>query len=90
MYGIEIQEVKKQEFRETIFNQKTVVLTGTMQKYDRKTATEILEGLNATVVNSVSKNTDFLIAGENAGSKLTKAQTLGITILSEEEFLKNI
>lgn len=90
MYGIEIQEVKKQEFRETIFNQKTVVLTGTMQRYDRKTATEILEGLNATVVNSVSKNTDFLIAGENAGSKLTKAQTLGITILSEEEFLKNI
>ena len=86
MYGVQIQEVKKQEFRETIFNQKTVVLTGTMQKYDRKTATEILEGLNASVVNSVSKNTDFVIAGENAGSKLTKAQDLGITILSEDEF----
>ena len=90
MYGVQIQEVKKQEFRETIFNQKTVVLTGTMQKYDRKTATEILEGLNASVVNSVSKNTDFVIAGENAGSKLTKAQTLGVTILNEDEFLKNI
>ncbi|MBQ4535606.1 MAG: NAD-dependent DNA ligase LigA [Clostridia bacterium] len=90
MYGVQIQEVKKQEFRETIFNQKTVVLTGTMQKYDRKTATEILEGLNASVVNSVSKNTDFVIAGENAGSKLTKAKTLGVTILNEDEFLKHI
>ena len=86
-YGIEIVESQKQEFKETIFNQKTVVLTGTMKKYDRKTATEILEGLNAIVVNSVSKNTDFVIAGENAGSKLSKAQNLGIKVLTEEDFL---
>ena len=69
------------------FSGKTVVLTGTLSKYGRKEATEILENLGAKVTGSVSKATDVVIAGEEAGSKLDKARALGITILNEEEFL---
>ena len=69
------------------FSGKTVVLTGTLSKYGRKEATEILENLGAKVTGSVSKATDVVIAGEEAGSKLDKARALGITVLNEEEFL---
>ena len=69
------------------FSGKTVVLTGTLSKYGRKEATEILENLGAKVTGSVSKATDVVIAGEEAGSKLDKAQALGITVLNEDEFL---
>ena len=69
------------------FSGKTVVLTGTLSKYGRKEATEILENLGAKVTGSVSKATDVVIAGVEAGSKLDKAQALGITVLNEEEFL---
>ena len=69
------------------FSGKTVVLTGTLSKYGRKEATEILENLGAKVTGSVSKATDVVIAGVEAGSKLDKAHALGITILDEEEFL---
>jgi DNA ligase (NAD+) len=57
-------------------------------KYGRKEATEILENLGAKVTGSVSKATDVVIAGVEAGSKLDKAQALGITVLNEEEFLE--
>ena len=69
------------------FSGKTVVLTGTLSKYGRKEATEILENLGAKVTGSVSKATDVVIAGVEAGSKLDKAHSLGITVLDEEEFL---
>lgn len=69
------------------FSGKTVVLTGTLSSMGRKEATEILENLGAKVTGSVSKATDAVIAGEEAGSKLDKAQALGITVLSETEFL---
>ena len=69
------------------FSGKTVVLTGTLNKYGRKEATEILENLGAKVTGSVSKATDVVIAGVEAGSKLDKAHALGITVLDEEEFL---
>ena len=69
------------------FSGKTVVLTGTLSKYGRKEATEILENLGAKVTGSVSKATDVVIAGVEAGSKLDKAHALGITVLDEEEFL---
>jgi DNA ligase (NAD+) len=68
-------------------NGKTFVLTGTMTKYSRDEAREQLEKLGATVTNSVSKKTNYVVAGESAGSKLDKAQELGVTILNEEEFL---
>ena len=69
------------------FSGKTVVLTGTLTSYGRKEATSLLEDLGAKVTGSVSKATDVVIAGEAAGSKLDKAHQLGITVLSEDEFL---
>jgi len=68
------------------FSGKTVVLTGTLSKYGRKEATELLENLGAKVAGSVSSKTDYVIFGEEAGSKLDKAHQLGIKTLSEEEF----
>ncbi|MDD3036038.1 MAG: NAD-dependent DNA ligase LigA [Candidatus Saccharimonadaceae bacterium] len=70
------------------FYGKTIVLTGTMIKYGRKEATTILENLGAKVAGSVSKLTDIVIYGSEAGSKLDKAQTLGVQIMDEEEFLR--
>ncbi len=75
---------------DTPFSGKTVVLTGGLSSYGRKEATEILESLGAKVTTSVSKATDIVIAGEDAGSKLDKAQALNIRIMDEEEFLSYI
>ena len=69
------------------FSGKTCVLTGTLSSMGRKEATELLENVGAKVTGSVSKATDCVIAGEEAGSKLDKAHALGITVLSEDEFL---
>lgn len=69
---------------------KKIVLTGTLAKYTRDKAKEILEQMGATVSGSVSAKTDAVLAGADAGSKLTKAQELGITIWSEEDFDKII
>ena len=65
---------------------KTVVVTGTLEKYSRGEIKEKLEGLGAKVSGSVSKKTDYVIAGAEAGSKLTKAVELGVKVLNEEEF----
>ncbi|MFD2615591.1 NAD-dependent DNA ligase LigA [Paenibacillus gansuensis] len=70
---------------ENIFTGKTVVLTGTLHLMTRDEASKRLEAYGAKVSGSVSKKTDFLIAGENAGSKLTKAQDLGVRIIDDEE-----
>lgn len=75
---------------ESSFNGKTVVVTGTLQNYSRGEIKAKLELLGAKVSGSVSKKTDYVIAGEEAGSKLTKAQDLGVTVLTEEEFEKMI
>ncbi|WP_037465189.1 NAD-dependent DNA ligase LigA [Shimazuella kribbensis] len=72
------------------FAGKVFVITGTLESMTRQEAAEKLEQLGAQVTNSVSKKTDFLLAGEKAGSKLTKAQTLGVSILDEEAFLAEI
>jgi DNA ligase (NAD+) len=68
------------------FSGKTIVLTGTLSKYGRKEATELLENLGAKVAGSVSAKTDIVIFGEEAGSKLDKANALGIRTMDEEEF----
>ena len=69
------------------FYNKKIVLTGTLSKYGRKEATEILENLGAHVSSSVSKVTDLVIYGEEAGSKLDKANKLNVRVMNEDEFL---
>lgn len=73
-----------------IFSGKKFVLTGTLQKYTRSQASEIIEKNGGTVQSAVTKSTDYVIAGENAGGKLQKAQKLSIKILSEEQFISLI
>lgn len=70
------------------FEGKTFVLTGTLMQYTRKQAQDIIEGLGGKTSSSVSKKTDYVLAGEDAGSKLKKAQELGVVILTEDEFKK--
>ena len=69
-----------------IFKGAKIVLTGTLQKYKRAQAQKIIESLGGEVSGSVSKLTTMVLAGEEAGSKLEKAEKLGIKIISEEEF----
>lgn len=76
----------KETVSDTRFLGKTFVLTGALSDYTRDEAAEIIENLGGKASNSVSKKTDYVLAGENAGSKLTKAEALGITILTEAEF----
>ena len=72
------------------FYGKTVVLTGALKKYTRNELTSILEGIGAKVAGSVSKKTDVVIAGEDAGSKLVKAQELGILVIDEDTALSHL
>ena len=83
---INIKNPVKVSVENNILKDKRVVLTGTLSKYTRDAAKEILENLGARVSGSVSSKTDIVIAGVEAGSKLTDAQKLGITIWSEEDF----
>lgn len=76
----------KEKAGQSIFAGKTFVLTGKLPTLSREEATEIIEGLGGKVSSSVSKKTSYVLAGEDAGSKLVKAQTLGIEIISEERF----
>ena len=68
------------------FEGKTFVLTGTLPTYSRNEASELIEKYGGKTTSSVSKKTSYVLAGEEAGSKLVKAQTLGVTIITEEEF----
>ena len=69
---------------------KSFVLTGTLSRYKRDDAAKLIEERGGIVKGSVSKKTDYVIVGEDAGSKLTKAKELGIKILSEDEFINLI
>lgn len=69
---------------------KTVVITGTLPTLSREEATRLAEEAGAKVTGSVSKKTDFVLVGESAGTKLTKAQSLGVETIDEAEFLKRI
>lgn len=87
--GLTMKQERK-EIQESRFTNKTVVLTGTLETYTRKEAKAILESLGANVSGSVSKKTDFVIYGSAAGSKLTKAQQLGVFTMTEEEFVQEV
>lgn len=76
--------------QESIFKDKTVCVTGTLELMTRKEIKEYLARLGANVTGSVSKKTDYLICGRDAGSKLTKAQQYGVTILSETQFKEEV
>lgn len=85
--GVRWETVEVKETKENPLKGKTVVLTGTLSRMGRDEAKTLLQQLGGKVSGSVSAKTDFVIAGESAGSKLTKAQELNINILNEEEFL---
>lgn len=92
--GVQLHQepiTEKQEnaaMRKKEFAGKTFVLTGTLPTLDRRTASTMIEQAGGKTSGSVSKKTDYVLAGENAGSKLEKAQDLGISIIDEETFLQ--
>lgn len=77
-------------FKDSIFKDKVVVLTGTLESFKREEASKIIEDLGGKTSSSVSKKTDYCLYGAEAGSKLTKAESLGIKLISEEEFKEMI
>ncbi|MBQ3295726.1 MAG: NAD-dependent DNA ligase LigA [Erysipelotrichaceae bacterium] len=84
--GVNMDYIDTSVNNESVFSGKTVVLTGTLQRFTRNQATELLDNLGANVSGSVSKKTDYVIYGTEAGSKLDKANQLGVATLSEDEF----
>ena len=84
--GVNMQIISLDEQLDNRFEGKTFVLTGSLEKYTRNEASDLIEKFGGKVSGSVSKKTDYVLAGEDAGSKLTKAQSLGITILTEQQF----
>ncbi len=87
--GVNTQAIEDENV-DNRFEGKTFVLTGTLEKYTREEASNIIEKFGGKTSSSVSKKTAFVLAGEEAGSKLTKAKNLGVTIISEDEFAEMI
>lgn len=87
--GVEMKPMQTDK-KSSLFSEKTFVLTGTLPTLKRSEASKLIEANGGKVSSSVSKKTDFVLAGDDAGSKLTKAQSLGVAIISEEEFLNMI
>lgn len=83
-YGVTMQS-KELEVVDSVLQGKTVVVTGTLPTLGRKEAAELIEKYGGKVSGSVSKKTDYVLAGENAGSKLTKARELGVSVITEEQ-----
>ena len=88
-YGVNMEN-NSQEVTDNRFEGLTFVLTGSLETLTRDEASDIIEKFGGKVSSSVSKKTSYVVAGEEAGSKLTKAQSLGVQILSEQEFLEMI
>ena len=83
--GVNTQRLKEDDEDER-FAGKTFVLTGSLENFSREEASNIIEKFGGKTSSSVSKKTSYVLAGEDAGSKLTKAQNLGVTIITEQEF----
>ena len=88
--GVNIKQEENDQEIDQRFAGKTFVLTGTLEHFTREEAGNIIEKFGGKVSGSVSKKTSFVLAGEEAGSKLTKANELGIQVLSEQEFMELI
>ncbi len=87
--GVQIEFPTRTTLQQNVFFAgKTVVVTGTLEHFSRESAKAALENVGAFVTESVSKKTDYLIVGANAGSKLTKAEQLGVNVLNEASFLE--
>ena len=86
--GLKLAEIEINENRP--FDDKIFVFTGSLEKLTRRDAKDLVEDLGGKTSGSVSKNTDFVVAGPGAGSKLKKAEELGVDILTEEDFLKMV
>ena len=82
--------IRVKEKKEGAFSGKKVVLTGSLKKYPRSEAKKLIEERGGEVADSVSKTVNLVVAGEEAGSKLAKAQKLGIEIIDEQQFEKLI
>ncbi len=85
---VEISDYEPTSSDRSIFSGKTIVFTGTMEKMSRNEAKARAESIGANVTNSVSKKTDYVIAGKKAGNKIRKAAKLGVKIISEEDWLE--
>ena len=83
--GVNMESIQEENI-DNRFEGKVFVLTGALEKYSRKEAEDLIEKYGGKTSSSVSKKTSYVLAGEDAGSKLTKAQELGITIITEKEF----
>jgi DNA ligase (NAD+) len=88
--GIEPKAPKIVRRTDHPFSGRSFVLTGTLKKYTRSEAADLIKERGGKVIGSVSTKTDYLIVGEDAGSKLDKARELNVTILSEDEFEMNL
>ncbi len=86
--GVRMTGPKRAHGRARTLGGKTFVVTGTLQKYKREEIVELIAEHGGHAANSVSKNTDYLVAGENPGSKLKKAKELGVAVIDEKEFEK--
>ena len=89
-YGVNLEEYELIEEKESKISNKIFVFTGTLENFTRNEAKKIVEKLGGKVSNSVSKNTDFVVAGKDPGSKLQKARNLGVKIINENQFLELI
>lgn len=89
-HKVNMKYLKKINQIQTEFTNKTFVLTGTLERFTRDEAKEKIETLGGITTNSVSKKTDIVIAGKEAGSKKKKAEDLGVTIWDEETFINNL
>ena len=85
-YGLTMEQEDTRQ--SNVLEGKTIVVTGTLQTLTRNEIKELIENNGGKASGSVSKKTSYLVAGEAAGSKLTKAQALGVPVLTEEEFLE--